>query len=130
MKQTPSISVVFGNNEGTFALTVRNAIEVMGHDDSWPFNADWDILDVSTGKVVITGSAWDDGWGGDVSVSSNDFETEKLFDGILKSCFYTDYKSLHVGYGIGTMVEFLAMRFCDGDRGFYQQKVFQKWIND
>jgi hypothetical protein len=51
------------NDNITFEL--RNVIEVNGHDDSLPFNADIYLRLNGRKRAVYVGYAYNDGWGGD-----------------------------------------------------------------
>lgn len=52
-----------GVNLGAYTLIIRNPREVMGHDDSLPYNAEFAIF--YNDKEVAHGEIWNDGWGGD-----------------------------------------------------------------
>ena len=64
MKAKNSFSVVFNN--GT-SLMIENVRKVYGHDDSFPFNADFTLLSPNV-EPMMSGIAWNDGWGGDAVV--------------------------------------------------------------
>ena len=52
------IGVTFNN----YKVVVNNAKKVSGHDDTLPFNADFEVY--KDGNLFFDGKAWNDGWGG------------------------------------------------------------------
>ena len=56
------VNTFIGVNLGNHTLIVRNPREVMGHDDSLPYNAEFAIF--HNDKEVARGEIWNDGWGG------------------------------------------------------------------
>ena len=58
MDKTKMIGVNFGNCK----IIIEDAKEVMGHDDSLPYNAKFSVL--IDDEPLFSGSAWNDGWGG------------------------------------------------------------------
>lgn len=66
----------------THTLELKNCKEVMGHDDSLPFNADIHL----NGKHI--GSAWNTGWGGDAEyrLSHDITEADKTALKEVKQC--------------------------------------------
>lgn len=104
-----STAFYFNDKRNTFM--VYNAKEVYGHDDSWPFNADWKVIDNVTKKVVLSGSAWNDGWGGptNVHLEEGDKQTLDSVNNQFKSIFKYKYKGFDIEDGIDDVVTFMAM---------------------
>lgn len=107
------IGVTFGK----FILIVSNVKEVYGHDDSWPFNADFQIsISPDREHPILTGKAWNDGWGGEtcIDITSGD---RNLLNEINEACSAFDYHcdryNFDMTHKLNDIVETLAM-FCTG----------------
>ena len=49
-------------------IELRNVVEVYGHDDSIPFNADVYVYLNGKKRAVYAGYAYNDGWGGESTI--------------------------------------------------------------
>ena len=65
------IGVTFNN----YKVVVNNAKKVSGHDDTLPFNADFEVY--KDGNLFFDGKAWNDGWGGPSCLSYDKKITNK-----------------------------------------------------
>ena len=81
------IGVNLNNNK--YTLYLINAREVMGHDDSLPYNAFFEVRNDET-KETISGKVWNDGWGGSSIVELDDQKWHKDYNE------FTDYVEKHL----------------------------------
>lgn len=63
-------------NDNKYTLFIINAHEVMGHDDSFPYNAFFEVRN-NHAKEIISGRVWNDGWGGDSII---DLDNQEQWD--------------------------------------------------
>lgn len=78
VKTTTDTFLGLNLNEGKYTLFIINAREVMGHDDSLPYNANFELRNNDNNKV-ISGRVWNDGWGG---CSNVELDNPKQQEGI------------------------------------------------
>lgn len=121
------------SNGRDYSLIVENAREVYGHDDSYPFNADWKILDKNSQEIIFKGKAWNDGWGGsnDYSVENGKYEDINAISCELKNIFkFRDkvYK-FELEYGFDDIVGILAFLNISKTYGIYTQKAVLNYIS-
>lgn len=128
-------NIFIGVNLGNHTLIVRNPREVMGHDDSLPYNAEFAIF--HNNKEVARGEIWNDGWGGmscyrteSQRNSHADFEVD-TFSKVCKE--RARYKFHGIGFELGftevaDMLVSLALsgRFSSGIIG---ERAFVDYLN-
>ena len=82
------IGVTFNN----YKVVVNNAKKVSGHDDTLPFNADFEVY--KDGKLFFDGKAWNDGWGGPSCLNydkNNNKQKEEELDNVCQSTFTWEF---------------------------------------
>ena len=82
------IGVTFSN----YKVVVNNAKKVSGHDDTLPFNADFEVY--KDGNLFFDGKAWNDGWGGPSCLNydkKNNKQKEEELDNVCQSIFTWEF---------------------------------------
>ena len=96
-------------NIGDYTLIVSKAHEVHGHDDSLPYNANFEVF--KNNKLYVSGRAWNDGWGGTSVVEPNNVEdNDKLieFDNLCKKTIVFKWHDREIPLGIDDTIDILA----------------------
>lgn len=120
-----------GVHFGSYHIIVKNAKKVYGHDDSWPFNADFEVL--INGIKSLSGKAWNDGWGGPTNIeyerTNENHITELEVNEALDVFTYTDVKyNCVVTQDLSSMVEILAMLYVGGNNGIYSKDAIKNFL--
>ena len=82
------IGVTFSN----YKVVVNNPKKVSGHDDTLPFNADFEVY--KDGNLFFDGKAWNDGWGGPSCLNydkKNNKQKEEELDNVCQPIFTWDF---------------------------------------
>lgn len=102
-----------GINFGNFCVIVENAVETMGHDDSLSYNANFKVV-LDGKEELVSGNAWNSGWGGDSEYSFKDPYDKKLrenfdfVDDVLKKTIVTKWKDITLKWGLMNVIDELA----------------------
>ena len=124
-----------GVNLGNHTLIIRNPREVMGHDDSLPYNAEFAIF--HNDKEVARGEIWNDGWGGMSGYRAErrrnpraDFEVD-TFDKVCKERARYKYKGMDFDLGFTEVVDMLVPLALSGrvNNRVLDERVFIAYLN-
>lgn len=124
-----------GVNLGNYLLIVRNPREVMGHDDSLPYNAEFAIF--LNDKEVARGDIWNDGWGGMSCYRTEsqrnpraDFEVD-TFDSVCKEHAMYKFKGMEFNLGFTEVVDMLVPLALSSKypNKIFDEKAFIKYLN-
>lgn len=118
MIKSDFIAVQFG--EGKYTLVLSNIRKISGHDDSFPYMADWTINDrYDCDKPIITGKISNDGWGGPARIFSKDMDSAMLYDKELEKSFTITsrrYPSVSIKLGLDEISSVLACMFLENGK--------------
>lgn len=116
------ITAIIPGNAGK--LQLRNCIEVTGHDDCLPFNADIYLNDKPAGK------AYNDGWGAEANYFIPDKEMrkeiEELETTLKRTPFLTNFKDSF--YSLPKVLDIMAEACISHNRRKVTIKPVKIWI--
>ena len=102
------------------SITLMNVREVMGHDDSLPFNAE---VYVRKDNSILThiANAWNHGWGGETNIDAISKDTKPIIDDLeaVVKTFIVDLGKYSFPANLPLVIELLACCAVDGNRGNY-----------
>lgn len=120
-------------NEGKYTLLVINAHEVMGHDDSLPYNA---FIELRMNNKVISGKVWNDGWGGTSNIDLDNPQDQKFIDDVneyIKQnlCFYFNGYAYEMDLVmlLDTLVN-LSISCPQNNGHFYTEQAMDKYLKN
>lgn len=129
---------MIGVNFGNCKIIIEDAKEVMGHDDSLPYNAKFSVL--IDDEPLFSGSAWNDGWGGtscynldipkgsDIKKVNENF---KFIDELLKENVTFNFMNMTLTLGLLDVIDNLseiAIHFPECCGLVYDQEPFIKYL--
>lgn len=109
-KETKEKTITCKVNE-ELTITLKNVTEVMGHDDSLPFNADLYIRNAKHKRSKLVARCWNDGWGGETNIDTilpEDRETVANTNDFLKNTYECPFVVAGKKYAIDMTLEFLV----------------------
>lgn len=128
-------NIFIGVNLGNHTLIVRNPREVMGHDDSLPYNAEFAIF--HNDKEVARGEIWNDGWGGISCYRTEsqrnphaDFEVD-TFSKVCKERARYKFHGMDFELGFTGVADMLVSLALSGrfSSGIISERVFVDYLN-
>ena len=125
-------------------ISVFNVIKTMGHDDSIPFNANFEIVtaDINSAgavmlKTLASGNVWNDGWGGECQISCTDRNMYNEMNRInehMKGKYSFVWKGYKLNVTLYSILEDLSLMLLSNPqfagRGINMQQYIQIQEND
>lgn len=126
-KRTPLNNVECKVND-SLSIILINVCEVMGHDDSLPFNAEVYVRK-DNGILTHIANARNDGWGGDSNIDAINKETKPVIDELeaIVGTFVVDLGKWSFNASLPLVVELMASALLSKRGTFFKIEDLLKW---